>query len=148
MKLMKTGLLLVASTVGLVACSKPTAPADSLPVPAASSNPAPAVAASSVGKGSTELADFTVDPGQVFGCDGRDRTTSKVKWSVKDGSVVTVKVLVSDKGASGSKVFTAGGNAGEEVTGNWVVAGTHFSLVDGKTGRELASYDVPGLPCH
>lgn len=147
MKSRKNGLLLVACMVGLAACSKPTAPTDSLPVPAASSNAAPAVAASTIGKGSTELADFTVDPGQVFGCDGRDRTTSKVAWSVRDPSVVTVKVLVSDKGMGGSKVFTAGGNVGEEVTGNWVVAGTHFSLVDGKTGRELATYEVPVLPC-
>ena len=39
MKLMKTGLLLVASTVGLVACWKPTAPADPA-CSAPSSNPA------------------------------------------------------------------------------------------------------------
>lgn len=148
MKLFKTGLLLVTCTIGTVACSKPAAPEDSLPVPAATANPQPAVSISSVGTVSTELADFTVDPGQVFSCDGKDRTTSKVKWSVKDASVVTVKVLVGDKGASERKIFTAGGNVGEEATGNWVVAGTHFSLVDGKTGRVLAAYDVPGLPCN
>ena len=32
-------------------------------------------------------------------------------------------------------------------TGDWVVDGTRFSLTDGSTGKELASYEVTALPC-
>lgn len=151
MKLTRASLLLAAFALGLAACSNPTAPTDSLPPDAATTSSAPAkqgAESSSIGTGSNELADFTVEPGQVFSCDGRDRTISKVKWSVKDPAVATVKVLVGDKESGERKIFTAGGNIGEEVTGNWVVAGTHFSLVDGKTDKELASYEVPALPCN
>ncbi len=140
--------LLAPGILLLAACSKPTAPADSLPGQA--SAPVPAVttpAEAGIGNGTTELADFTVDPGQVFNCDGRDRATSKVKWSVKDPSIATVKILVSDGTSSDKQTFAAGANIGEAMTGNWVGANTHFFLVDGASNRELATYKVGVLPC-
>lgn len=148
MKSFQASGLLAAGILLLGACSQPTAPADTLPgqAPTATSAPAaPAVAGP--GDGTTDLAEFSVDPGQVFSCDGRDRATSKVKWSVKDASVTTVKILVGDGTSAEKQTFAAGANIGEAVTGNWVGADTHFFLVDGATGRELAAYKVAVLPC-
>ena len=142
-------LVLAVSVAGIVGCSKPAPQDDSLPQPDA---PAPAAAATpakaTIGDGSTELADFTVDPGQVFNCEGRDRATSNVKWSVKDPAIATVKILVSEKGSTETKTFAAGGNIGEAMTGNWVSVGVKFSLVDGKDEKVLASYEVPMLACN
>lgn len=144
-------VVLAVAVAGLSACSKPSAPDDTLPNPDSSATAAPTAAKpaqSTIGDGSNEVADFTVDPGVVFSCNGRDRATSKVKWSVKDPSVATVKVLVGEKGSSERKTFTAGANMGEETTGDWVVAGVKFFLVDGKDDKLLASYEVPSLPCN
>lgn len=143
-------LLLAVSVAGIAGCSKPAPQDDSLPQPgtSASAATAPAPAIATIGDGSTELADFTVDPGQVFNCEGRDRATSKVAWSVKDPAVVTVKILVADKGSDEKKTFAAGANVGEAMTGNWVAAGAHFFLVDGANEKVLASYEVPSLPCN
>lgn len=143
-------LVLAVSVAGIVGCSKPAPQDDSLPQPGA---PAPAATAvtpakATIGDGSTELADFTVDPGQVFNCEGRDRATSNVKWSVKDPAIATVKILVSEKGSTETKTFAAGGNIGEAMTGNWVSAGVKFTLVDGKDEKVLASYEVPMLACN
>lgn len=140
-------------TLVLAACSQPSAPADSLPIQGAGSASTPAhaapVAKTSLGDGSTRMADFTVDPGQVFACEGRGRTTSTVKWAVKDPAVATVKILVSEKGSNERKTFAAGANVGEAVTGDWVVAGGRFFLVDGDGDRVLAQYEVPAaLPCN
>ncbi len=140
-------------TLVLAACSQPSAPADALPTQdqalAAAQAPAAPVMQASIGNGSTDLAEFTIDPGQVFACDGRDRATSKIKWAVKDPAVTTVKILVSDKGSAERQTFAAGANAGEAVTGNWVVAGGTFFLMDGGSDRVLAQYEVPAaLPCN
>lgn len=143
-------LMLAISVAGIIGCSKPAPQDDSLPQPGASASAGTAATTpgkASIGDGSTDLADFTVDPGQVFNCEGRDRATSNVKWSVKDPAVATVKILVSEKGSTETKTFAAGGNMGEAMTGNWVSAGVTFSLVDGKDEKVLASYEVPMLAC-
>lgn len=142
--------LIAASLLGVIAaCSQSSAP-PSDPLPGEGSAPAPAFAEPAkqgIGSGTTDLAEFTVDPGQVFNCEGRDRATSTVKWSVKDPSVATVKVLIGDGKSDDKQTFAAGANIGEAKTGDWVGASTHFFLVDGQTGRELASYQVAVLPC-
>ena len=140
-------MLLVALVLVLGACSEQNAPAETSAAPGAAEAPAAAVAIPEVGTGSTELADFTVTPGHVFACEGRDHVTSTLKWLVKDPTVVTVKVLVGDRGTTERKTFAASASSGEAVTGNWVGDGTHFYLVDGATGKELASYEVPSHPC-
>jgi hypothetical protein len=138
MNLKPLAVLVVASIAGLSACSN-TPPADSLPVPAP--------AATSAASAQNALADFSVDPGHVFACDGRDRTISTVKWRVKDPAVKTVKVDVDTALKPERKEFAAGGATGEAHTGNWVVAGARFHLLDGATDKELASYEVTSLPC-
>ncbi|HSD17981.1 MAG TPA: hypothetical protein VLC71_12080 [Thermomonas sp.] len=145
----KAVVVLAASILGLVACSKTDKQDASLPQQGASVNAAavPMPSKASIGDGSTEIADFTVDPGQVFNCEGRDRATSKVKWSVKDPSVVTVKILVANGTSGKKKTFAAGANVGEAMTGNWVGPDARFFLVDGANDRELATYAVGTLPC-
>lgn len=130
------------------ACSKHTPPADSLPLPASASTSVAADAGPPVADlPKNALADFTVEPGEVFACDGRDRVISTVKWQVKDPSVATVKVEVDSAQGSERQTFAAGGNVGEARTGEWVVAGVRFHLIDGATNKELASYEVTSLPC-
>lgn len=151
MKSKLTITLLAAAMLGLAACSQNPPPADSLPIPgpAASSAAAPA-AATGVGTG-TLLSDtveyFTVDPGQVFACDGRDRATSTVKWKINDPSVTTVKLQVNTAADPERKTFATEGGSGEAKTENWVVAGVRFYLVDAGTGKDLASYEVTSQPC-
>ncbi|MDE2407754.1 MAG: hypothetical protein KGL91_07820 [Xanthomonadaceae bacterium] len=144
-------LLLIMGCALMAACSQPSAPADGLPNATTASVPpatatAPA-ATQTTGDGSTPLATFKVAPGQIFACDGRDRVVAKVSWSVKDPSVSTVKVLVSEKNGKKKNLFAAGGNVGEATTENWVVEGTTFFLVAGDDQHPLATYEVTSLPC-
>ena len=150
MKSKRSSILLAAAIVGLAACSPNPPPADSLPVPAASTPAAAPAASTSVGTG-TLLSDtveyFTVDPGQVFACDGRDRVTSTVKWKITDPSVTTVKLQVNTAAEPERKTFATEGGSGEAHTENWVVAGVRFHLVDAGSGKDLASYEVTSQPC-
>lgn len=141
-------LIAVISLAGLSACTQNAPPTDSLPVPATAAvdnavAPAPVETAPVV----NPLADFTVEPGVVYACDGRDRVVSTVKWQVKDPSVTTVKVQVDTAEEPERKTFTAGGATGEAVTGEWVGKGVRFHLVDAATDKQLASYEVTSLPC-
>lgn len=144
-------LCAVVSMVGLVACTQNTPPADSLPIPA----PGAAKNAAAPGPGTTTpapavnpLADFTVEPGVVYACDGRDLVVATVKWQVKDPAVATVKVEMDTAADPRRKTFAAGGATGEARTDKWVVAGVRFHLLDGATGKELATHEVTSLPCH
>lgn len=133
-------------------CAKTPPPADSLPVPAtttaAPGDHAGATATKPAVTATTNpLVQFSVDPGQVYACDGRDRTVSTVKWQVNDPAVATVRIEVDTAKEPARKTFTNGGNVGEARTGNWVGAGVRFHLVDAATGKELATHEVTSLPC-
>jgi hypothetical protein len=95
----------------------------------------------------TEFAVFAVEPGHVSACPGKDRTVSKVSWSVKDPNVVTVKVLLNSDEDKNFKLFTMGGATGSADTGEWVGSGVKFYLVDASTGKQLATHEVTMLPC-
>lgn len=144
MKFISMAFCALVSVAALSACSKSPPPADSLPVPApAAATPADAPAA----EPGTALADFSVTPGHVYSCEGRDRAVSVVKWQVKDPAVATVRVEVDTALEPERKTFTNGGNTGEETTGEWVAAGVRFHLVDAASGKELAKHEVTSLPC-
>lgn len=128
---------------GLVACSRNTPPVDSLPVPSTTGSPDPAGAAAPA----SSPVDFLVEPGVVHMCDGQDRVVSTVKWRVDDASVSTVRIEVDSTQDPERKTFAAGGATGEAKTGDWVVAGVRFHLVDAATGKDLAKHEVSGLPC-
>lgn len=136
-------LLLATSAAALVGCSQNQPPADALPIP----GPKPANPAAVAAEPVNPLADFSVTPGVVFACDGRDRVTATVTWKVKDPSVATVKIEVDSTTDPLRKTFTAGGATGEAVTGDWVGAGVRFHLVDAAGGKELATYEVTSKPC-
>ena len=95
----------------------------------------------------TEFATFSVEPGHVSACAGKDRVISKVSWNVRAQDVVTVKVLLSSEEDKAFKLFTMGGATGAADTENWVGAGVKFHLVDAKTEKELATHEVTMLPC-
>jgi len=150
---MKTTTLVLSAMVmalGLAACKQNTPPADGLPAAAApvadTSSPAPAPSAPAAPAVNADV-DFTVEPGVVYACEGRDRTSAMVKWEVRDPSVVTVKVEIDTAMDPSRQTFTAGGVVGEAKTEEWVGAGTRFHLLDAATGKELANYEVSSLPC-
>lgn len=146
-------LLLLAMSLSVGACTRPTAPADGLPgVDLARAFAPPPLASGALrqtlGDGSTALAALTVDPGQVFACHGRGNGIAKVQWRVKDPAVVDVHLMVGSRGnPAGRKMFAQGGREGEQATGPWVVPGTGFFLLDAASGKALAEYVVTGLPC-
>lgn len=149
----KTRMLFIAVSLStVVACKPSTPPNDRLPA----STDATGVSASAATESSTStaspaprnaLADFSVTPGTVQMCDGRDRVVSTVTWRVKDPTVATVRIEVDSEEAPERKTFATGGNVGEAQTGEWVVAGVRFHLVDAATGKELASHVVAGEAC-
>lgn len=134
----------VAVLAGVSACSKIAPPADSLPMQPAGT--AQSAAAGPV-PANNDLADFSVDPGRVYACAGRDRVVSTVKWHVKDPAVTDVHVDV-DTATQPRTTFASGGGTGQDRTNDWVVAGVRFHLIDVKSGKELASYEVTSLPCN
>lgn len=135
----------VAVLAGVSACSKIEPPADSLPMQSPGTAQSAAAPAGPVSANSP-LADFSVDPGQVHACEGRDRVVSAVKWHVKDPAITEVHVDV-DTATQPRTTFASGGGTGKDKTNDWVVAGVRFHLVDAKSGKELASYEVTSLPC-
>lgn len=131
------------------ACSQPTPPQDNVgATPAApSEGPAPigqAPAAPVVEQG----VAFSVDPANVYACEGRDRTTSVVKWDVQRPDVTSVKVLVSDATNPEKKTLAVMSPKGEAKTGEWVVAGLVIELVNAESGAQLAKHTVSALPCN
>ena len=147
MKSHAIAVFMILLVTGVVGCSRNEPPADALPVP----GPTGTEAVKAEGDPSAEpvnpLADFTVDPGVVFACDGKDRVVATVKWQVKDPSVTTVRVEVDTAADPMRKTFSAGGAVGEAVTEDWVGEGVRFHLVDAATDKELASYEVTSKPC-
>lgn len=93
--------------------------------------------------------ELKVNPGQVFRCAGRDRAVAKVSWAVTDPEVKDwVEVYATAPGEGQTKtLFAKGGLQGDAETGNWVLEGTRFDLVNPADGKELASYVVTALPC-
>lgn len=151
MNIQAFAVLVVASAIGLAACSQNTPPADNLPVQSApavaASSPAPNTAADA--EVATADADvvLTVEPGFVTTCEGGDRTTSVVKWQVNKPNVASVKVEVSSAAEPQRQTFAMGGAVGEAMTGNWVGDGVQFHLSDAATGDPLANYTVTLKPC-
>jgi len=137
----KTSLLALAALLVLAGCQKAAPPADSLPAPSQAG-------AAEARKPAADGVTFAVEPGQVHMCDGRDRVVSQVSWQVTDPAVTTVKVEIDTATDPARKTFTAGGATGSEKTGEWVVKGVRFHLMDAATGKELASHEVAGLPCN
>lgn len=143
-------LSLIGMAFMLAACGgqdNGTAPA---PSTAAVPEKAPAAAAATVNteaKVTNGPNTLTLKPGHVFACDGRDRAVTSVSWSSTDPAVKGVTIQVQGGGDAERKVFTTGGIEGAAETGNWVVAGTRFFMVDSASGKDLVTHEVTALPC-
>ena len=125
---------------------KPAPPADN--VDKNQEAPVPAAAAPANNTRVEQGVTFSVDPANVYACEGRDRTTSVVKWDVQRPDVNSVKVLVSDATNPEKKTLAVMSPKGEAKTGEWVIAGLLVELVDGETGKQLATHTVQALPCN
>ena len=149
MKINMVILWAVVSMAGLAACSKNAPPADGLPgaAPNAVAAPTSTTPAAPAAAAVNPLADFSVEPGVVYACEGRDRTVALVKWHVKDPAVTRVKVEIDSATDPSRQTFTVGATSGEARTEEWVGAGVRFHLSDFTSGKELATYEVTSLPC-
>ncbi|HPM56068.1 MAG TPA: hypothetical protein PK227_02860 [Thermomonas sp.] len=139
-------IAVLASLAGLVACSQPAPPTDNVDKDQKAAIAAPAAPASNtqVEQGVT----FSVEPANVYACEGRDRTTSVVKWDVQRPDVNSVKVLVSDATNPEKKTLAVMSPKGEAKTGEWVIAGLVVELVNAESGAQLAKHTVAALPCN
>ena len=147
---MKIGALLVsvALACALSACDRNAPPADNLPTTAGTdAKPADATAATPVAAPAPTDVSFSVEPGVVYNCEGRDRTTSLVKWDVTRPGINEIKVQVIGPGDPEKKTLAVMSPKGEAPTGNWVAKGVIFTLVNSENGDELAKYTVTSLPC-
>ncbi|HWS76834.1 MAG TPA: hypothetical protein VN205_00500 [Thermomonas sp.] len=141
--------LLVSLVLATSACSpqgdgSSSAPAVTARPEAAAVAAAPVDTAATVVNGPNTL---TLKPGHVFACDGRDRAVSTVGWSSSDPAVQGVTILVQAAEGGERKVFAEGGASGTAETGNWVMAGGKFFMVDSGSGKELAKHVVTAYPC-
>lgn len=121
----------------------PPDPADAR-APAPPPPPAPLPAGTATGAAGARLQ---VAPGHVSRCPGGDRTTAEVSWNAPGRTSVRIEVGQAGDPADARNVFAAGGETGSSTTGDWMVDGLVFHLVDAASGRELASYRVTTLPC-
>lgn len=148
----KFASVVVSLSVALVlaGCNRSAPPADGLPSTAATTDAtAPAMPASVAAPAPATVSDvsFSVEPGTVYNCEGRDRTISTVKWNVTRPGVNEIKVQVMGPGDTQKKTLAVMRPVGEAATGNWVAKDVKFDLVNSETGEELATYTVNSLPC-
>lgn len=140
-------MFVLLSLAGLAGCSQPAPPADNVD----KNQKAPVAAAVAAPASNTRVEQgvtFSVEPANVYACEGRDRTTSVVKWDVQRSDVNSVKVLVSDATNPEKKTLAVMSPKGEAKTGEWVIAGLLVELVDGESGKPLATHTVMALPCN
>ena len=139
-------LVMLLSLAGLAACSQPAPPTDNV-----DKDQKPAAAAAGAPVNNTQVEQgvtFSVEPANVYACEGRDRTTSVVKWDVQRPDVNSVKVLVSDAKNPEKKTLAVMSPKGEAKTGEWVIDGLVVELVNGDSGAQLAKHTVAALPCN
>lgn len=148
---MKTHLASLALAISMVfvvaGCNRSAPPADNLPTTTDAATPAGPASVAAAAPAVVSDVTFSVEPANVYNCEGRDRTISMVRWNVTRPGVNQIKVLVMGPGETEKKTLALMSPVGEAATGNWVAKGVRFELVDATTGDELASHVVDALPC-
>jgi len=86
---------------------------------------------------------LTVQPAYVDGCKPDQSIVAKLNWH---SNVTKVQVLVTNPGQP-TRLFSESGFTGSAKTGDWVVAGTEFKLVDPATNHVLATRVVSVGSC-
>lgn len=147
MKTRLASLALAMSMVFVAGCNRSAPPADSLPATTDAAAPAGPASVAAATPAVVSDVTFSVEPANVYNCEGRDRTISMVRWNVTRPGVNQVKVLVMGPGETEKKTLALMSPVGEAETGNWVAKGVLIELVNAETGEQLASHVVDSLPC-
>ena len=92
----------------------------------------------------TRQAMLSATPGRVGACPGAGRIQSKLAWKTQ---VASVKLEVTSGPNEPRRLFAAGAGVGAAETGDWVVEGTHFYLVDAASGGQLAMLRIDAVNC-
>lgn len=132
-------VMTVAAFAGLLAaCGK----GGQQPSPSAATGTSaarPAVASTTDASGAT----LTVQPTSVDGCAPDQPIVARLNWH---SNVAKMQVLVTNPGQP-TRLFSESGFTGSAKTGNWVIAGTKFELVDSATKHVLATRIMSAGPC-
>lgn len=88
-------------------------------------------------------ATLTIQPGNVDGCRPDQPMVARLNWR---SNIAKVQVLVTNPGQP-TRLFSESGFTGSAKTGNWVVAGTKFELVDPITKHVLATRVMSAGSC-
>lgn len=89
-------------------------------------------------------AMLTVEPAAVDGCKPDQPIEATVSWHSPSPKV---GVMVAAPGQSKPHLFSESGFTGSAKTGDWVVSGTTFTMVEEKTGVVLAKTVVAQQGC-
>lgn len=129
--------MLAAAVLALAACQQESAP------PLAAQSNSGAAALQAVAAKSSPV--ISVDPASLKSCDS---TVTTVKWDASKASANTssTEIWVGPSDTD-TKLFSAGGAAGETQTGPWTRPGTHFLLKDKQDGKVLGEATVGGPAC-
>lgn len=129
--------MLATAVVVLAACQQESAPP---PSAQPSSAAAPQVVAA---KSSPAIS---VDPATVKSCDS---IVATVHWDASKAGASTgsTEIWVGSSDTD-TKLFSAGGAAGETKTGPWAGSGAHFLLKNKQDGKVLGEAVIGGPACH
>lgn len=87
---------------------------------------------------------FTVEPSVVTSCS--PPVVANVSWNVTGSGVNAVKIYVRESGGP-EKLFAQEAAEGPINTGPWVRPGMVFRLVDGDSGKFLATFVIGSKTC-
>lgn len=138
-KSMSMGVLAAILAASLVACGQS---GQQQPGGAASSDGAPSQHTAT----NTHVtgAMLTVQPATVDGCKPNQPIEATVSWH---SFAPKVRVMVAAPGQPEPHLFSESGFTGSAKTGDWVVSGTTFTLVEEKTETVLARTVVAQRGC-
>jgi ABC-type transport system substrate-binding protein len=134
---LKRVLIFASTLLALVGCQKVPSPT----APTQSNNGAPTSHAVATKSSSA----ISVNPATLQSCDGAVAT---VQWDASKADVTTdsIEIWVGSSNTD-TKLFSAGGSAGETKTGPWTHPGTHFLLKNKQDGKLLGEAVVGGSSC-
>lgn len=121
----------------LAACSQSGQPEASNTSATPATQPAASVA-------NVDGATLTVKPAATDDCKPNQPFVADVSWH---SSAPKVKVMVSTSSDPTPHLFSESGFTGSARTGDWVVSGTTFTMVEAKTGTVLAKTVVAQHDC-
>lgn len=89
-------------------------------------------------------ATLMVQPASIDGCTPNQPIVATVSWR---SPVPKNRVMVTSPGQVSPQLFSESGYSGSAKTGEWVVNGTRFALIDASNQHLLAERTVTMTPC-